>query len=859
MASVHDVQSLLDRLAADQEIEASDRISAALKSTASGCGGSADAAVLLRQVLRSDDVRRRASEPDSAVDAECRVTSAWLDVPHSKSFPPDFPWNEFGFDSQPLSGAATRIRALPWTPRWLDSDSVHAVDHDVSNPHLVRRDESVRGDPFLALIGEDFTDYRTPGQRTAVRSALLASAGSTLIVNLPTGGGKTLALLAPAVTGSMEGTVSVVVVPTVALALDQERRYARQHPESPPTAYHGDLTSEQKAEFVDRVRSGGQEIVFTSPEALVTSLARPLSAAAAGGRLRLMAIDEAHAVASWGDAFRPHFHVVAGLRSHLFREAVDAGHEPFRTVLASATITEDTLRLLEVLFGQPGPFLHVGAPVVRPEPSYWAASASDAGERDARLIESLRHLPRPAIVYTTLRDERAARPGTLTPSRLSQLASTHGFTRFAAVDGDSSTSHREAVLRDLSDSVERPSPLDIVFATSAFGLGIDVPDIRTVVHACIPESLDRYYQEVGRGGRDGQPMISLVIPTKSDDEVAVDIARPRVLTAGRARARWTAMLQAADDLGRDMIRVPLTAVPGNLDQNTDYNERWNLFTVSLMARAGALAWDFSLNELETDSGRLLDDRGWLTVRVLRSDHQSLGFWSDDVESVRATMVDRSRQGLESLKRALSGRQCTGELVARNYSISNPLKFQTTCSPSCGGCAYCRRNGLNRRSSPSPRPRGVEVEPAPDSTRLHELATEGEWGPRVIVGAAPSVMQSPRKLRRTIRSLTAAGGIQMLVVPDGRIDMAGGRLATQGDQRPPLMVNSLSDFDPLGEVGVPTLVIVDEGTDPEPLIAGSSRSSLFIILGPCDLRVGASGLSLLDCDGAICLDDLERLL
>ena len=859
MASVYDVQSLLDRLAADQEIEVSDRVSAALKMTASGHGGSADAAVLLRQVLRSDDVRRSASGSGSGVDIESRVTSAWLDVPHSNSFPPDYPWADFGFDCQLRGGAATRIRALPWRPRWLECASVPAVDHDVSTPHLVRRDESVRGDPFLTLIGEDFTDYRTPGQRAAVRSALLASAGSTLIVNLPTGGGKTLALLAPAVIGSTGVSISVVVVPTVALALDQERRYASQHPTAPSTAYHGGMTSDQKAAFVDRVRSGSQEIIFTSPEALVTSLARPLSAAAAGGRLRLMAIDEAHAVASWGDAFRPHFHVVAGLRTHLIREAVDAGHEPFRTVLASATITEDTLRLLEALFGKPGPFLHVGAPMVRPEPSYWAASASDAREREARLIESLRHLPRPAIVYTTLRDESVARPETLTPSRLSRLASTHGFTRFAAVAGDSSTSHREAVLRNLRDSSERPSSLDLVFATSAFGLGIDVPDIRTVVHACIPESLDRYYQEVGRGGRDGQPMISLVIPTRSDDEVAVDIARPRVLTASRARARWTAMLQASDDLGRDVIRVPLTAVPGNLDQNTDYNERWNLFTVSLMARAEALAWDFSLNELETDSGRLLDDRGWLTVRVLRSDHQSLTFWSDDVESVRATMLNRSRQGLESLKKALSGCQCTGELVALNYSISNPLKFHTTCSPSCGGCTYCRRNGLNRRSSPSPRPRGVEVGPARDPTRLHELATEGEWGPRVIVGAEPSVMQSSRRLRRTIVSLTTAGGIQMLVVPDGRFDMAWGRLGTQDGERPPLMVNSLSDFDPLSEVGVPTLVIVDDGTDPEPLIAGSSRSSLFIILGPSDLRVGASGLSLVDCDGAIRLDDLERLL
>ena len=78
-------------------------------------------------------------------------------------------------------------------------------------------------------------------------------------------------------------------------------------------------------------------------------------------------------------------------------------------------------------------------------------------------------------------------------------------------------------------------------------------------------------------------------------------------------------------------------------------------------------------------------------------------------------------------------------------------------------------------------------------------------------------------------------------------------------RPPLMVSSLGDFDPLTEVGVPTLVVVDEGIDPELILDGSARSSLFVILGPSDLRVGASGLSLLDNDGAFRLHDLERIL
>lgn len=820
--------------------------------------GSADAAVLLRQVLRTDDVRRGASWSSSSISSESNVTRAWLDVPHSQSFPPSFEWDDYGLEAEFQKNTVTRIRAAPWMPRWLDWTSVPAVDHDVSDLRIVRRDEAVHGDPFLSLVDQDITTYRTPGQRAAVRSTVLAPAGSTLVVNLPTGGGKTLAMLAPAVTAIAAKSVSVVVVPTVALAIDQQRRYANRYPEAPPTAYHGGLTADQKRDFISRLRSGRQPILFTNPEAIVTSLARSLSAAAAGGRLRLLAIDEAHIVASWGDAFRPHFHALSGLRTHLLRVAKAAGHEAFRTILASATITEGTLLLLEDLFGQPGPFLYVSAPVVRPEPSYWAAPASNSYERDARLIEALRHLPRPAIVYTTLRDERVARPGTLTPNRLSHIASAHGFNRFEVVDGQSTTSHREAVLRDLRDSSEHPSSIDLVFATSAFGLGLDVPDIRTVIHACIPESLDRYYQEVGRGGRDGKPMISLVLPTRSDEDVAAGIAAPHILTAERARNRWDAMFQAVEILGPDTIRVPVTTVPANLHQHTDYNERWNLFTVSLMARAGVLAWDFSLDDLPVDAGPLVDGRGWLTVRVL-GDHQSSRFWNEAFDRVRVRMFDRAREGLENLRTALTGQQCVGELVGLNYSILSPHRFRTTCLPSCGGCACCRRSGHTRWSSPSPSPSGIEIASSADSTRLYQLATVGRWGPRVVIGTDRSTMHSHRKLRRIVRSLIAAADIQLVVVPEDRLHMIKGWLPQHYGEGLPLMVNSLDDFDPVTEVGVPTLAILDKGIDPGPLLDGSSRSSLFVLLGPSDLPVGTAGLLLLDNDSAFRLDDLDRIL
>ena len=785
---------------------------------------------------------------------------AWIDIPHCELFPRDFNWSLFGLNGRSRDGEnVTCVRAEPWTAAWLQPEDGHPIDEDVAALMELRRNESVRGDPFLPHIDAEIEDYKTPGQRAAVRSALVAPAGSTLVVNLPTGAGKTLAMSAPAMDKGAGGHTSIVVVPTVALALDHQRRHHKNRPDSPPTAYYGDLTPEQKHGFAERLRSGDQPILFTNPEALVTSLARPLTKVAAGGRLALLAIDEAHIVASWGDAFRPQFHALAGFRSHLLREAQRSGHPAFKTILASATITEGTLLLLEALFGQPGPFLHVGAPVVRPEPSYWVASPEKPAIREERLMEALQQLPRPAIVYTTLRDEQRARPGTLTPQRLRRLAEARGFRRLAVVDGESSIAHREKVLRELRDSADRPATIDLVFATSAFGLGIDVPDIRAVIHACIPESLDRYYQEVGRAGRDGCSAISVVLPTEADREVAQGLSAPRYLTAELARDRFTAMLQASIQISKDTIRVPLTAVSGKVEAHSDYNERWNLLTLSLMARAGALAWDFSLETVPAEQGEEPDDRGWLTVRILRGDYQNATFWNETVKELRTELAEQARSGLRQLSAALSGDRCTGELVAESYSISSPLKFRTVCLASCGGCPYCRRQGRQKWSSPAPSPKSIETSPSHPPSRLRHFAAEGRFGPRLIVCSDSGDFRIRRRLRRILRSLILIGGIQLIAAPRVLIEEIASALPPTDGHGPPLMVNTLDDFDPVAEVGVPTLIVTADVSDPEPWLEGSARSELFVILGTCNAPVGKSGRSLVERDSAFKLADLERIL
>jgi ATP-dependent DNA helicase RecQ len=589
----------------------------------------------------------------------------------------------------------------------------------------------------------------------------------------------------------------------------------------------------------------------------VSSLARAVTQAASGGRLALLAIDEAHVIGSWGDAFRPHFHSLAGFRTHLLRSAVDKGHPPFRTVLASATVTEDTLRLLQHLFGTPGPFLQVGAPVVRPEPTYWSERRSSSEQRDAHLLETLCHLPRPAIVYTTLRKD--ARPGTVTPAMVAALARTAGFERLAVVDGGSSTAHRERVVNGLQDRPGAPAQFDLVLATSAFGLGIDVPDVRTVVHACLPESLDRYYQEVGRGGRDGKAAISVVLSTDADEEVADGLASPTYLSSERARDRWSAMQAAGRDLGGGLVRLPLTAVPSDLRRNSDYNERWNLFTVSLLARAGALTWDFSLAELPAaeDEEVDLDDRGWLTVRLRQANHQSDEFWAMTAEDARRRMVEQAGASLRQLRMALDGKHCTGRTVAESYTINEPNWAETLCLPSCGGCAHCRSERRARWSSASPTPAaiaGLNLK----ASRLEELSTPGIYGRRVAIGVDASVYERSRKLRTLLTTLIGAGAIGLVVAPKSLITVVVDALPA-GEYSWPIMLDRAEEHDPISSIGVPTLALVEPGADPADWLAGSPRTPLTVVVAQPTAIVGSGSATLADQDGFYLLSDLQRLL
>ena len=455
---------------------------------ASGKTGRADIAGLLRQGMLRCQLEL-GEEPE-------------LRVPRSEDWPTAELWKQFSCSAR-VAGAHYLVRPQRWEPSWLDPGAPAVVNAAIGEV-LRRQARRVPNDPLVTEF-TGHSEYVSHGQRAAVQAAFLMPSGSTAIVSLPTGGGKTLAFQLPALVWGSEGGLTLVVVPTTALAKDQEERFRKllgqlstdRTQTGVTCAYHGGLDADSKTAIRAGIRDGSLPIVFASAEAVMGALRGPLFETAREGRLRVFAIDEAHIVTQWGQQFRPEFQSIAGLKDALLAACPPAAR--FRTLLLTATLTSECCETLRQLFGNGGCQV-VSEAELRPEPGFLIHAVDEENERSTRILEAIWHLPRPLILYTTLRERAAHWHARLRSNGLRRTRLVRGGD-LAALDGDD-------VLRDW-----RGSAVDIVVATSAFGLGMDQQEVRSVVHACLPETIDRYYQEVGRAGRDGRAAVALIVTT----------------------------------------------------------------------------------------------------------------------------------------------------------------------------------------------------------------------------------------------------------------------------------------------------------------------------------------------------------
>jgi RecQ family ATP-dependent DNA helicase len=334
---------------------------------------------------------------------------------------------------------------------------------------------------LLAQLG--FAAFR-PGQREAVEAAL---AGRDSLIVMPTGGGKSLCYQLP---GLASPDLTVVVSPLIALIVDQWKRLtAAGHPVAMITSA---MDGDDVRRALEQVRGGGARIVYCSPERFGSGV---FLDAIAQRRIDLLAVDEAHCVSEWGHDFRPDYLRLPQIAERLGRPTVMA---------CTATATEAVGREIAARFAMRDP-LQVRSGFDRPNLSFDVVPFEGTGSKAQRLalLEAGLSDPanRPAIVYCGTRKDTDEIAAILCDSGLAA-------ERYHA--GMEAEERGAAQQRFMADEV------DVVVATNAFGMGVDKADVRSVWHMAIPTSLEAYYQEAGRAGRDGLPAKAVLLAMRAD-------------------------------------------------------------------------------------------------------------------------------------------------------------------------------------------------------------------------------------------------------------------------------------------------------------------------------------------------------
>jgi superfamily II DNA helicase RecQ len=596
---------------------------------------------------------------------------------------PDGAWRDHGF-----ADGEGQWRAQTWLPKWLGD---HRTAPDEAPAHLASRRPNWRLSPdrFYAEYAHR-KEYLSPGQKASVRAVSAACGGDAVICVLPTGSGKTDIVLSRAM--ASRPRQACLIVPTVALALDLERRVQELTGEHDTTfAYHGGLLAATKTELTQRFREGAQWLIITSPEAACTALARPLEAAAAEGRLDQFAIDEAHIIAEWGDAFRPAFQTLAGLRRRIL-DLAPSDRGPV-TVMLTATLDNYGLEALRRLFRGDRELL-VSAQVTRPEPSWWMSHCETEDDKHDRFIEACRHLPRPLIVYTSLHTSERS---TNVQTARSWLDGA-GLTSVASVAGGVSSRKRQQAVRGLRLAGDATDDLDIVVATSAFGLGVDIPDVRAVIHLCVPESVDRLYQEVGRSGRDGKASVSMVLWTDTDAEVAQGMAEARLVGDEKAWKRWRGLRQGA--IKDKVMTVDLTALTEDVTYPwSDANRYWNTQVLLAMDRAKMieLEWPEPPEVPAESTDEELQEifaarRNSMSIRIRQSDLADEAVFRERFRDAQSRSHTAAGASVESAIGILDGLgTCVNRYLAEHYQLSTDSGTLPAIRQ-CGGCPDCRAHG-----------------------------------------------------------------------------------------------------------------------------------------------------------------------